>query len=271
MFNAKRFTVALGTAAILMGAATSASASSILLINGATGTSEPGTTAAITTNFTTIATALGHTVTVSDGVPGSFAGFNQVWDFRFSNNFALTAPQITQYVAYLAAGGGMFVMGENAGFATRNNSVLALIAAAGGGSLAFTTPCSTQTVRAPFTGPFPISNGSISYAAPGGVTSPGTGAYMTDCGDGTGTGIFFGAGDLAGAPTGALAAIFDVNWAEGTFDVDDRNYLRNILGGIDDVVNPTLPGVVPEPATFMLTGLGLGALLLARRRQGKRA
>jgi hypothetical protein len=253
-----------------MGAAASASASSILLINGLSGTSEVGTTTQITTNFTTIATALGHTVTVSDGVPASFAGFNQVWDFRFSNNFALTAPQITQYVAYLAAGGGMFVMGENSAFATRNNSVLALVTAAGGGNLVFTTPCSGQTVRAPFTGPFPIASNTINYAAPGGVTGPGSGAYMTDCGNGQGTGIFFGAGDMTNAPTGALAAIFDVNWAQGSSEAD-RNYLRNILGGIDDVVNPTLPGVVPEPATFMLTGLGLGALLLARRRQAKRA
>ena len=130
-----------------------ASANSILLINGATGTSEPGTTATITANFQTQATSLGHTVTVSDGIPGSFAGFDQVWDFRFSNIFALTPGQRAQYIAYLGGGGGMFVMGENSSFVTRNDSVLALINEAGGGSLTFITPGSTQTVNAPFTGP----------------------------------------------------------------------------------------------------------------------
>jgi len=64
----------------------------------------------------------------------------------------------------------MFVMGENSGFATRNNSVLALIAAAGGGTLTFTTPNATQTVVAPFTGPNPVA--SLFYLAPGGVTIP---------------------------------------------------------------------------------------------------
>lgn len=262
--------VVLVALAMTLAVASQAFATSILLINGTTGTSEPGTTADITANFIAQATSLGHTVDVADAVPGSFAGYGQVWDFRFSNTFPLTAPQITQYVDYMAAGGGMFVMGENAGFGTRNTSVLSLIAAAGGGTLAFTTPCATQTVNAPFTGPDPIVGNDVFYAAPGGVTSTGSGSFITDCGDGTGTGVFWGTGDLTNAPAGALAVIFDVNWAEGEFDdPDDVNLLRNILGGIQQEVDPS---AVPEPATLLLTGLGMGAAAITRRRrQAKRS
>jgi hypothetical protein len=197
---------------------------------------------------------------VSDGIPGSFAGFDQVWDFRFSNNFALTAAQRAEYIDYLEAGGGMFVMGENSGFMTRNNSVLALINEAGGGSLTFTTPGSTQTVRPPFTGPAPIVANQITYAAPGGVTSPGTGSYITDDGTGSGTGIAWGVGDLANAPAGALAIIFDVNWAQNLFDLpDSTNLLANIIGFVETEV--VTPAPVPEPGTWMLMGTGLVGML----------
>jgi hypothetical protein len=253
---------------MVFGATSRAFAASILLINGASGTSEPDTTSEITSNFVTQAESLGHVVTVSDGVPALFDGFGQVWDFRF--NPALMASDITQYVEYLNSGGGMFVMGENAGFPGRNASVLSLIMSAGGGSLDFVTPCSTQTVKAPFTGPAPITANSIDYAAPGGANGSGSGSFISDCGDGTGTGLFWGVGTLSNANAGALAVIFDVNWAQNQYDVpDSTNLLRNILGGIQQEVDPSPP--IPEPATFLLTGLGLGAVGVAHRRRQKKS
>jgi hypothetical protein len=253
---------------LLLASPINAFAAAILLITGASGTSEPGTTAAIQANFVTQATSLGHTVTVSDPVPASFAGFQQVWDFRFSESLALTPADRAQYLAYLQAGGGMFVMGENASFPTRNASVISLVAEAGGGALTFTVPASTQTVNPPFTGPDPIAANQITYAAPGGVTSPGTGSYITQAGT-DGTGIFFGVGDLALAPAGALAIIFDVNWAQNSFDIpDSTNLLRNIIGGIQQEVDP-LPGVIPEPASLTLLGLGLAGVLVRRYRSSR--
>jgi PEP-CTERM motif-containing protein len=254
------------TLAAVVAVAAQVSASSILLINGTSTTSEPGTTANITANFVAQATSLGHTVTVSDPVPASLAGYNQVWDFRFFP--AISASEQSLYLSYLASGGGLFVMGENSAFQTRNDSVFALIAAAGGGALSFTSPCSTQTVNAPFTGPDPIPGNDVTYAAPGGSIGSGSGSFITDCGDGTGTALFFGVGDLSAAPAGALAVVFDVNWAEGTWNPpDDVNLLRNIIGGIQQEVEP----VVPEPATLVLTGFGMGAAAIARRRKARRS
>ncbi len=251
--------------ALVAGLAATVQGGPILIINGASLTSEPGTTAAITTNLSALHVAAGNTVTVLDGVPVDLSPFSQVWDIRFSNVWAITGGEQAQYLDFLGDGGGMFVMGENAGFPARNNSVLSLIAAAGGGSLTFVTPLSTQTVLAPFTGPNPIPDGNVTYAAPGGVTSFGTGQYITVDALGRGTGIAFGVGDLAVVPGGALTAIFDVNFMQNMFDLpDSQNLTKNLIQFVGEEVEP-----IPEPSTLTLLALGIGLFVLgANRRRG---
>jgi hypothetical protein len=251
---------------VLLLSPTSAWADNVLIINGASGTSEPGTTAAITTNLNTLQLAVGNTTTIVSDVPASFAGFNQVWDIRFSNNQPLTSGDISQYVSFMQGGGRMFVMGENQNFPARNDSVLALISAAGGGSLTFVIPSSTQTVLPPFTGPNPIPGNTINYSAPGGVTSPGTGQFMTVDGAGRGTGIAFGPGTLSNAPAGTLTVVFDVNFMQG--DVNNPNlpniqFLRNLIGFVQE---PT-PAPIPEPTTMLLLGTGLAGVGAAVRKR----
>ena len=240
--------------------ASTANAGNILIINGSSSTSETSTTASITTQLTTLHTAVGNVVTVADTVPVSFTGFQQIWDIRFSNSSPITAGTITQYVNYLASGGGMFVMGENSSFTTRNNSVLALIGAAGGGSLTFTVPGDTQTVLAPFTGPNAVL--SINYQAAGGVTTFGSGQWISSNANG-GTGVAFGVGSLSNATKGALTAIFDVNFMQTNSSTAEVNLTKNLIGFVGAQVSP-----VPEPATWgmMLVGFGIvgGAM---RRRQ----
>lgn len=238
-------------------------AGNILIINGSSATSEPGTTSSITTQLSTLHVAAGNTVTVVDAVPGSFAGYNQVWDIRFSNSSPITAGVQTQYLGYLSGGGGMFVMGENSGFATRNTSVLALIDAAGGGTLGFTTPLSTQTVLAPFTGPNAVA--TITYLAPGGVgtNAPGTGDFITVDANGNGTGLAFSVGDLANAPAGALTAIFDVNFMQTNADANSQNLTKNLINFIDVQVPPR----VPDGGSAMLMLLGSIAALAYFRRK----
>ncbi len=259
----KKLLIAAVSALSLMTSA--AIAGPIAIINGASGTSEAGTTASITTQLTTLHQAVGNVVTVLDLVPADLSAFDQVWDIRFSNSWAITAGEQAQYLGYLQAGGGMFVMGENSGFASRNNSVLSLIDAAGGGSLAFADVSSTQTVAGPFTTPNAVS--TITYSAPGGINGTGTGEWITT--DGTfGTGVAWGVGDLTNAVAGALTTIFDVNFMQTTADANSQSLTANLIGFIENEVTPPNPNPNPvsTPAMFFMFSLAMAGLVRARAR-----
>lgn len=230
----------------------SAMAAHVLIVNGSSTTSEVGTTAAITANLDTLHQAVGNTTDIQDIAPANLTAYDEIWDIRFSNSSPITSAQQTQYVAFLQGAGRMFVMGENASFPTRNNSVFGLISALGGGSLTFVTPGSTQTVNAPFDQPNLVSQ--ISYSAPGGVTTAGSGVFMTSIGVAPGTGIAFSPGTLSNASAGTLTAVFDVNFMQGDTNgtADNIQFFKNLINFV------TAPPIAPIPS---LSPLGLLLLI----------
>lgn len=254
--------LSVGTALALV---TPAMAGNILIINGASNSVELSTTNAITSNLSNVLIAAGNTASVVDGMPQSFAGYSQVWDLRFSNAGALTGGDTEQYLAYLQGGGGVFLMGENGNFMARNNSILGLIAAAGGGLLEFQGFVNgVQSVHAPFNGSNPTAVDTVVYAAAGGVNSAGSGTFITSA-DGVGTGVAFGVNTLSNASAGSLTTIFDVNFMQGTFDQPaSQNLLINLAQFVADEVEP--PVDVPEPAGLAIFGLGLACLRVLRRK-----
>lgn len=241
---------ALGLAALLT-LACAAHASNVLIVNGASATSEPGTTASITTNLPavcfpgTAAVPPTDTVTVVDtlaGVANPLSSYDQIWDIRFANSSPLTATDQAAYTAYLQGGGKMFVMGENNSFITRNNSILAWLNTLGGGALTFVNSNSTQTVESPFNAT-PNAMTTVTYAMPGGVTTPGSGQWITydDVYNSGGAAVAWPTGTLTNAPAGSLSVVLDVNFMMNPPDISSANnpaFLQNLCATVASGGNP---------------------------------
>jgi hypothetical protein len=167
-------------------------------------------------NLTTHLTAHGIVVTANVGLPGgSISNFRQIWDIRYDNSTPLSAGDITAYVNYMAGGGSLFVIGENAGFMTRNNSLIGLVQAAGGGTITLSTPSSTETAVPPFNGPSALS--SLTFLAASGAAYPSgtaSGRLITADGTNRGAAIVWGPGQMSSAAAGALILVFDVNFLQ---------------------------------------------------------
>jgi hypothetical protein len=212
--------------------------------------------------------AAGNTTTVTSTFPVSTAGYDQIWDIRFTNASALTAPQLSTYASFLAGGGGVFLMGENSGFASRNASLLNLINQAGGGSLTFQNSPGGQTVFAPFTGPnavVSVAPNFVSLPTPGGVTSFGSGQWISANG-GLGAGVFWDKGSLSSAPSGYLGVYFE-SFIFGTSGapLGGHALAKNLI--VEFNRQGTLGAAVPESTTWamMISGFGLVGGAMRRR------
>jgi hypothetical protein len=190
----------------------------------------------------------GYAVSTNVGVPGgSMSSYQQVWDIRADT--ALSGPDITAYVSYLAGGGSLFAMGENGQCcAVRDASVVALIAAAGGGAVTLApNSANAQTVQPPFTGP--VSLTTLTFAAVGGFTSTGNGAFVTKDTATTGGALIFGPGTMTNAATGVLASVLDINFMDPSGGVGVSQALTDNL-----VAYFATPTVIPATGNYTLTG-----------------
>jgi hypothetical protein len=179
------------------------------------------------TNIANLMTAAGLTVDTSTGLPtGDLSVYAQIWDTRF-NQIPLTYEDMLSYKNYLAGGRTLVLIGENAGFATRNNSILAFISELGGGSITLSTPNNAQTVQSPFTGPNAVT--SITIQAADGTSDPGTGALMMRDANGIGGGIYYARGTLSNTVWGRLMVLFDVNCLGTNADADSHNLVKNMI------------------------------------------
>jgi hypothetical protein len=228
-------------------------------------------------NLTAKLTAATFVVTNNVGVPaGSLATYQQIWDIRFNNTTPLSASDISAYIGYMAAGGSLFVMGENAGFATRNNTIITLISNAGGGTITLSTPAEPETVHPPFTGPNAITGNAMTFLADDGTNFPGRGVLITADVTGTGGAIVWAPGRMLNAMTGSLIVVFDVNFLQAGADANSQAFTANLIGYLAAPVN--VPGgapipLTPAPSTLLLILTGSAAIVAfdLRRRYKRRA
>jgi autotransporter-associated beta strand protein len=190
------------------------------------------------------------TVTPSD-LTGALSNYMQVWDVRITTAFEPTLS--TSYLDYLNGAGGLFLLGEHSGFATRNNSLLSFIDAAGGGDVQYGGgSVVSQFVTEIFNGAgtvAPDSATSFYVPAAGTFATAGNGVFITTSGaggTGAGTGIAFGAGSLQNAPAGRLLTYLDVNTFQANF-YNATPALRALIDRMIGFVAGTVT-VTPTPA-----------------------
>lgn len=228
-----------------------ANGGNVLIVNGASGSSEPQTTSDSTNNIKTLLQEAGFQTTVVDSLPTDLTGFSEIWDIRFTDSQPITTTESAQYLSFLQSGGELFAIGENSSFSNRNNSLLSFINQAGGGLLNFTVPNSTQQISGIFTTPNTIPDGNVTYANPGGVAGSGNGQFITFDASGNSSAVIFDEGDLANALTGKLVAVFDINFFQGIYDQpDSQNLVKNIVQ-----LNPTSRRFTYDPSFNQLTSM----------------
>jgi len=253
---------------MLSGVAWSANA---LIVNDGTA----GIEADALANLTAKLVAAGFTVTPNVGVPaGSLATYQQIWDIRFNNTTPLTASDDTAYITYMAAGGNLFVMGENSGFFVRNNSILAFINQAGGGVLQLVTPdpSGSTTVQPPFTAPNAPTNPFTFLAAAATHSAGPFGAITIDAG-GNASAIAYSPGSLNNAKAGSLIVVFDVNFMQAGADAMSQNLLANLIAYLAAPVKvgPFIPSGTQIPTlsewAFIVLAVGLMYVAFLRMRK----
>ncbi len=204
-----------------------------LIINGADSTNNPDDTAAATAFLESVFQEAGINTTVVNAVPNDLSGFTQVLDIRYEDAFALTTSEETLYLDFLQGGGSLLLVGENENFEDRNDSILSVVETAGGGALDFVEPGFVQEVVPPFDSPNPISDGNVTYGGidTGGVSSPGTGQFISVDTTGEGSAVYFDGDDLDNALSGELIIVFDNNFFSDDRDREDnQNLIRNLIG-----------------------------------------
>jgi hypothetical protein len=208
--------------------------------------------ASITANLTTELASAGYTVTANIGVPaGSLTGYQQIWDVRHTS--ALNQPEIAAYIAYMAGGGNLFVLGENQGFFARNGSIVDLVNQAGGGQIGIMSPASnTQIVFPPFTGPNSLS--SITFLSAGAaVFPPGNGASITQDSSYFSSGVWFGRGAMTKARAGSLAIVLDANFMDPSSSPPAGS--QALLDNLIQFLAAPVAAPAPFPTDFQQVGV----------------
>lgn len=197
------------------------------------------------TEFTTMFDAT-HTRTAGADFSnaGVFSGMDAAWvDQELGNS--LSAAEITNLGAFASSGHKIVLIGENSSWAAWNASIMSVV----GG--AHVNDCQWASGT-------PLVGGALTT----GITSVYNVCGSTISAGGGETVLFSNAmAALYSIGSGQALVILDSNWNDNSYmsSEDNRQFASNV---IDWLATP-----VPEPGTWLLMALGLGAVgVFARRR-----
>ena len=188
---------------------------------------------------------LGRLVTILTyaNLPTDLSSYSHIWDIDYTTN---QLPLVSaKYTTYLQEGGAIFILGEHAGFAQRNNTLAAFITSVGGGSVTFDTNFPMIWTYCQMDNQFLLenSNSSVMFDATGRFSSIGNGTYITTTTDviingiytypiGTGgNAVVWKTGSLTNAPKGAIVSVLDVNIWEPSYSAAPNygtDFIKNV-------------------------------------------
>jgi hypothetical protein len=150
-----------------------------------------------------------------NNLPADLTQYAHLWDIGYASPYGgnPTLNPTTLLTTYLQQGGAMFMLGENANFTVRDDTIELFIYGLSNqlpvtGSI--TTEVFTQTVASEFL--LANNSNSIEWGAPGEFTSYGTGTPMTTGGGYGPVAVSWKTGSLVNAPKGAVVAVLDINF-----------------------------------------------------------
>lgn len=196
-------------------------------------------------NFTAMFDATHARTAIADfSNPAELAGFDAVWvDQELGNT--LSGAEVANLGGYVAAGHKAVLIGENYSWAAWNASLVSVV----GGS--HNDDCSW----------------ALGGPLVGGVLTSGVASVQNICGSTLGAAggaqMLYGNGMAAlyNVGSGQALVIMDSNWNDNTYmsSADNTKFAANVI--------TWLATPVPEPSTWLLMALGLGAVgALARKR-----
>jgi hypothetical protein len=202
--------------------------------------------------------AEGYTVTTQtdySSIPTDISTYAQVWDFSF--NTPLDAAAQAAFKSYVTAGGFLYAMTENPGFAQpRNDSVAQLIISLGGGPTTigpgYAGDASDWVNETYIT---PSLAKKVTFAAIAEITNPQGIPLIKDSAGKIQAMVWIGGcpGGFDAAVKGTLINIPDLNWLNGSYlTADNLTVVTDLLKGVvkgtvDGTINCLGSSGVPPP------------------------
>jgi len=153
-----------------------------------------------------------------DNLPADLTQYSHIWDIGYNSPY-IPGPNdpSSKLLSYLQAGGGFFLLGENAGFIFKDNTIETFIGTAGGGVVTVDESLEPTVYTVTVQSDFLIANQDniLPLSAPGLFDAIGTGTAMTSSPFVAPLwypAVCWKTGSLTNAPKGAITSVLDVDF-----------------------------------------------------------
>lgn len=199
-------------------------------------------TAQMITNITATETGLGNTVTTIAGysnLPADLSTYDHIWDIGLKPDGEVSPIPSAKYRTYLIQGGGIFMLGEHAGFNQRNTDLANFITGIGGGTVQISNDFinATLTVESEFL----IANNTntVTFGTDGRYSSIGTGTSITrnPADSSIGHAVVWKTGSLSSAPKGAIVVVLDINFLSNYYNQGSPYNSAAFVANVSQILN----------------------------------